>query len=99
MPISDATDWKTALGVCSLPNFEIRTLRSARKFVLAVVRKPENAVASSSRVWALPPPHFRYPPSGISRLSGISVSSRATVLLPLRSRHSLTLMQYEIASE
>ena len=31
--------------------------------------------------------------------SGISVSSRATVLLPLHSRHSLTLMQYEIASE
>src|SRR6266436_5510262 len=76
----------------------IRTLRSARKCVLAVSRQPENAVASSSPTSALPLPHFRYPPPGISRLNGISVSVLASALPPLYSRDQQTSMQHEIAS-
>src|SRR5712671_7853423 len=76
----------------------IRSLRSARKFVLAVSRQPENAVASYSPTSGLPLPHFRYPPSGISRLNGISVSVWASVLPPLHSRDQRTSMQHEIAS-
>src|SRR5712671_1053382 len=77
----------------------IRSLRSARKLVLAVSRQPENAVASYSPTSALPPSHFRYSPPGISRLSAISDSSRASVLLPpLHSRDQQTSIQHEIAS-
>src|SRR5262249_10843305 len=75
----------------------IRTLRSARKFVLAVASQPESAVASSSSTSALLRPHFCYPPS-ISRLNGISVSVWASALPPLHSRDQQTSMQHEIAS-
>src|SRR6266478_1682776 len=47
---------------CSPPNrmtLAIRSLRSARKLVLAVSRQPENAVASYSPTSALPPLHSR----------------------------------------
>src|SRR6267378_2386576 len=74
----------------------IRTLWSARKFVLAVSRQPENAVASSAPTSALPPPRCRYPASGISGLNGISVSVRASALPPLHARHPPTSMQHGI---
>ena len=61
-----------------------------------MARRPQNAVASSLRASALPPPHFRHPPARISRLNEVSVWAS---LLPLRSRHPPTLMQCEIASE